>query len=64
MTCSRRSSCDLDSHRLKDLTAPERIYQVGDGSVLASETVDQANLPVTATAGGEAADPDVSNTSL
>jgi hypothetical protein len=40
---------DLGTHRLKDLTAPERIYQVGDRKFSALKTLDRTNLPVTAT---------------
>ena len=37
---------DLGRHRLKDLTAPERIYQLGDGSFPPLKTLDRTNLPV------------------
>lgn len=40
---------DLGRHRLKDLTAPERIYQLGDGVFPPLRTLDRTNLPVTAT---------------
>lgn len=40
---------DLGSHRLKDLVAPERIYQVGERAFSPLKTVDRTNLPVTAT---------------
>lgn len=40
---------DLGSHRLKDLTAPERIWQLGDESFPTLKTLDRTNLPVTAT---------------
>jgi predicted ATPase/class 3 adenylate cyclase len=40
---------DLGRHRLKDLTAPERIYQIGDESFPPLKTLDRTNLPVTAT---------------
>jgi predicted ATPase/class 3 adenylate cyclase len=40
---------DLGRHRLKDLTAPERIYQLGDGTFRPLKTLDRTNLPVTAT---------------
>lgn len=40
---------DLGSHRLKDLTAPERIYQLGDSAFPPLKTLDRANLPVAAT---------------
>jgi predicted ATPase/class 3 adenylate cyclase len=39
---------DLGEHRLKDLTAPERIYQLGDGEFPPLKTLDQTNLPVAA----------------
>jgi predicted ATPase/class 3 adenylate cyclase len=37
---------DLGRHRLKDLTASERIYQLGDGSFPPLKTLDRTNLPV------------------
>jgi predicted ATPase len=37
---------DLGEHRLKDLTAPERIYQLGDGDFLPLKTLHQTNLPI------------------
>jgi predicted ATPase/class 3 adenylate cyclase len=37
---------DLGAHRLKDLTAPERLYQLGDDDFPPLKTVDQTNLPV------------------
>jgi class 3 adenylate cyclase len=37
---------DLGEHRLKDLTAPERIYQLGDGDFPALKTLYRTNLPV------------------
>jgi predicted ATPase/class 3 adenylate cyclase len=40
---------DLGRHRLKDLTAPERIYQLGDEKFLPLKTLDRTNLPITAT---------------
>jgi predicted ATPase/class 3 adenylate cyclase len=40
---------DLGKHRLKDLTAPERIYQVGDDSFPPLKTLDRTNLPIAAT---------------
>jgi class 3 adenylate cyclase len=40
---------DLGLHRLKDLTAPERIYQLGDGEHPPLKTLHQTNLPVPAT---------------
>ena len=41
---------DLGLHRLKDLTAPERIHQLGDGEHPPLKTLHQTNLPVPATA--------------
>jgi predicted ATPase/class 3 adenylate cyclase/Flp pilus assembly protein TadD len=40
---------DLGKHRLKDLTAPERIYQLGDTTFPALKTLDRTNLPIAAT---------------
>jgi predicted ATPase/class 3 adenylate cyclase len=40
---------DLGEHRLKDLTAPERIYQLGDGDFPPLKTLNATNLPVAAT---------------
>ena len=40
------SVLDLGEHRLKDLTAPERIYQVGDGGFPPLKSLNQTNLPV------------------
>src|SRR5881397_4426032 len=40
---------DLGEHRLKDLSAPERIYQLGDGDFPALKTLYRTNLPVPAT---------------
>jgi predicted ATPase len=37
---------DLGEHRLKDLTAPERIYQLGDGDFPPLKSLNQSNLPV------------------
>jgi predicted ATPase len=37
---------DLGEHRLKDLTAAERIYQVGDGEFPPLKSLNQSNLPV------------------
>jgi predicted ATPase len=37
---------DLGEHRLKDLTAPERIYQLGGGDFPALKSLNQSNLPV------------------
>jgi predicted ATPase/class 3 adenylate cyclase len=39
---------DLGVHRLKDLTAPERLYQLGDAEFPPLRTLDATNLPVTA----------------
>ena len=50
-----RSTCDLvgadglrylGDHRLKDLTAPERIYQLGDGDFPPLRSLNATNLPV------------------
>ena len=41
---------DLGDHRLKDLSAPERIYQVGDTDFPPLKTLHQTNLPVPSTA--------------
>jgi predicted ATPase len=40
---------DLGEHRLKDLSGPERIYQLGDGDYPPLKTLYQTNLPVPAT---------------
>jgi predicted ATPase/class 3 adenylate cyclase len=40
---------DLGEHRLKDLSAPERIYQLGDANFPALKTLYRTNLPVPAT---------------
>ena len=37
---------DLGVHRLKDLAAPERLYQLGEDEFPPLKTVDQTNLPV------------------
>jgi predicted ATPase/class 3 adenylate cyclase len=37
---------DLGVHRLKDLAAPERLYQLGDDDFPPLNTVDQTNLPI------------------
>src|SRR5439155_26839555 len=37
---------DLGEHRLKDLTAPERIYQLGEDDFPPIKTLSQSNLPV------------------
>ena len=41
---------DLGEHRLKDLSAPERIYQLGDGDFPPLKSLHRTNLPVPATA--------------
>jgi len=41
---------DLGEHRFKDLLAPERIYQLGDGEFPRLKTLYHSNLPVVATA--------------
>jgi predicted ATPase/class 3 adenylate cyclase len=40
---------DLGKHRLKDLTAPERIYQLGAATFPPLKTLDRTNLPIAAT---------------
>jgi predicted ATPase len=40
---------DLGPHRLKDLSAPERIFQFGDGEFPPLKSLHQTNLPVPAT---------------
>jgi predicted ATPase/class 3 adenylate cyclase len=40
---------DLGEHRLKDLAAPERIYQLGDGSFPPLKALSASNLPVPTT---------------
>ena len=40
---------DLGEHRLKDLSAPARIFQLGDGAFPPLKTLYQTNLPVPAT---------------
>ncbi|HEY6834871.1 MAG TPA: adenylate/guanylate cyclase domain-containing protein [Gaiellaceae bacterium] len=40
---------DLGEHRLKDLSAPERIYQAGEGEFPRLKTLYATNLPVPAT---------------
>src|SRR4029453_11982479 len=37
---------DLGMHRLKDLAAPERLYQFGDDEVPPLKSLDQTTLPV------------------
>ncbi len=39
---------DLGEHRLKDLTAPERIYQLGEGDFPPLKSLNATNLPVAA----------------
>jgi predicted ATPase/class 3 adenylate cyclase len=41
--------CDLGEHRLKDLSAPERIYQLGGGDFPPLKSLYRTNLPVPAT---------------
>jgi class 3 adenylate cyclase len=41
---------DLGEHRLKDLTAPERIYQLGSGEFRPLKSLNQTNLPAQPTA--------------
>jgi predicted ATPase/class 3 adenylate cyclase len=41
---------DLGEHRLKDLSAPERLYQLGEGEFPALKSLYRTNLPVPATA--------------
>jgi predicted ATPase/class 3 adenylate cyclase len=40
---------DLGEHRLKDLSAPERIYQLGDAAFPPLKSLHRTNLPVPAT---------------
>jgi predicted ATPase/class 3 adenylate cyclase len=40
---------DLGEHRLKDLSAPERIFQLGDDGFPALQSLHQTNLPIPAT---------------
>jgi predicted ATPase len=40
---------DLGEHRLKDLTAPQRLFQLGDGEFPPLKTLYQTNLPTPAT---------------
>ena len=40
---------DLGEHRLKDLSAPERIYQLGDGEFPPLKSLYRTNLPIPAT---------------
>jgi predicted ATPase len=41
--------CDLGPHRLKDLSAPERIFQLGKGDFPPLKSLHQTNLPIPAT---------------
>ena len=41
---------DLGEHRFKDLSAPERVYQLGDGEFPPLKSLYRTNLPVPATA--------------
>jgi predicted ATPase/class 3 adenylate cyclase len=41
---------DLGEHRLKDLSGPERIFQLGDGAFPVLKSLYRTNLPVPATA--------------
>jgi len=43
------SLTDLGEHRLKDLSAPERVYQLGAGDFPALKSLFRTNLPVPAT---------------
>ncbi len=40
---------DLGEHRLKDLSAPERIYQLGDGDFPPLMSLHRTNLPIPST---------------
>src|SRR5712691_11610685 len=40
---------DLGEHRLKDLSAPERIYQLGDGEFPPLKSLHRTNLPIPST---------------
>ena len=40
---------DLGEHRLKDLTAPERVYQLGDGNFPPLKSLHRTNLPIPST---------------
>jgi predicted ATPase/class 3 adenylate cyclase len=40
---------DLGEHRLKDMTAPERLYQLGDEDFPPLKSLNRTNLPVAAT---------------
>ena len=41
--------CDLGEHRLKDLSAPARIYQLGDADFPPLESLHRTNLPIPST---------------
>jgi class 3 adenylate cyclase len=41
---------DLGEHRLKDLTAPERVYQFGDDDFPPLKSLNRSNLPIAASA--------------
>jgi predicted ATPase len=45
----RNTLRDLGEHRLKDLSALERVYQLGDGEFPALESLYRMNLPIPAT---------------
>lgn len=45
----RAALVDLGLHRLKDLSAPERIFQLGEGKFPALKSLYRTNLPVPAT---------------
>ena len=47
--CADNGFRDLGEHRLKDLAAPERLYQLGDGDFPPLKTLYQTNLPIPAT---------------
>jgi hypothetical protein len=48
--CGRDGLRDLGEHRLKDLSAAERLFQLGDAEFAPLKTLYQTNLPVPATA--------------
>ena len=41
---------DLGAHRLKDLSEPQQLYQLGDGEFPPLKTLHATNLPTQATA--------------
>ena len=47
--CADGALRDLGEHRLKDLSAPERLYQLGADDFPPLRTLHQSNLPVPAT---------------